>query len=117
MKWLLSLLVAFFLFISLTFSQDEHVIEFQIHPNPTNGIVNIEIRRFDPNASTYFNDMDIEVYNSTGQLILKRPYHLVSGYSSTISDSFYLTEYPSGIYLVKLNAYGKLFVSRLILLK
>jgi len=100
-----------------TFSQDEKVKEFRINPNPTNGIVNIEIKYADYSGNTHSINTDIEVYNTNGELILKKPYHSIQGGLITISDTFYLTGCSSGIYLVKLYALGYLFVARLLLIK
>jgi hypothetical protein len=110
--------LSFFLLLETsTFSQDDRVKEFKINPNPTSGIVNIEINYSTP--SGLYLDTDIEVYTLNGELITKRPISVNSPYPGlyTISDTFYLTGYSSGIYLVKINFLGTLLVSRLILIK
>ena len=108
---------AFLIFGVLIYSQDENVKEVTIYPNPTNGIVNIRwFLPFEYGRIDIYTEL--EVYTTDGQLIMKRPIYIPGGHGTAqIYDIFYLNEYSSGIYLIKLTAYGYLLVSRLSLIK
>jgi hypothetical protein len=113
----MKIFLLFILFIANGLAQDESVKEFHINPNPTSGIVNIDIRFSDPNGGAYIVHSNIEVYNSVGELILNRAIKIIGGGYGVISDTFYLTNCSSGIYFIKISALGYLFVSRLLLIK
>jgi hypothetical protein len=95
-----------------TFSQDEKVKEFQIYPNPTSGIIDINIY-FDMNDNFYSN---IEIYNSSGELVMLRPVQ-INGGGYGIHDSFNLAEYPSGIYFIRIDVHAYTLISKVILLR
>jgi len=113
----------FLIFAELIFTQDNKVHEFKISPNPTNGIVNVDVRfaDYDYTGESYNYSTLLEVYNLNGELILTRPITVYIGAYSIISDTFYLTEYSSGIYLVIIRTFsypfGDLLVSKLLLSK
>jgi hypothetical protein len=105
----------------ITSSQELGVIKLLIiNPNPTNGIVNIEIKLGMFNSSNYTFTTYIEVYTTDGQQVTKRPIELIlcSGYGfCSFYDTFYLTDCSSGIYIVRVNLPNDMLVERLLLIK
>ncbi|MAQ32353.1 MAG: hypothetical protein CMD26_06485 [Flavobacteriales bacterium] len=67
------------------------------YPNPTKGIINIEVR-------LNIDEIDqIKIINSKGQEINKSQYNIVSKYEDLTSISIDLTNYTRGQYFIQLN--------------
>lgn len=73
--------------------------KINIYPNPNNGIFTIE-KNIDENTT-------LEVYNLSGQLILQKSF---VGNTTQVN----LTNYPKGIYLVKIIADNKVTVEKIV---
>ncbi len=81
---------------------DDEIIKFQnnldilIYPNPITNVLNIDIG--------IISDVQIEIYDSSGKLIISKPV-------KTQLSSIDMSEYTSGVYLIKLN-YNDKTISR-----
>lgn len=79
---------------------------FGIHPNPTNGIFNITF-----NAVADVSNVGVRVTNITGQTVYSNVYG-VSGVE--FNEQVNITDQPSGVYFVELNADGQKLVRKLV---
>ncbi len=66
--------------------------KLQIYPNPTTGLFNIDVIGFD-------SKFQVEIFNVTGSSILNRKY---SGKTVLIN----ISNYPTGVYIVKMTING-----------
>lgn len=71
-------------------------LDYSLYPNPTNGVFNIEI------LLNSTSDVTVEVFSLTGQCMIKST-EKANGYFKKTMD---MTQYPSGIWLVKLTIDG-----------
>lgn len=76
---------------------------FKIYPNPTDGIIRISIDK------SMYGDYIIELYNNIGRLLQK-----ISIYENDNISKVDLSDYPPGIYFIKLHLKGDVFVHHLI---
>lgn len=82
-------------------SADEAVT---VYPNPSNGIVNIDLQ------GVLANNATIEVYNAMGQLVIVKNFTEASG-----KFEIDLTGNASGVYTIKLIADGEVITKRVVL--
>jgi len=75
------------------------LIKFTLFPNPTNEIFTIDIGKFE--------DATIEIYNLSGQLVLQKIF-----VDNTTQVT--LTNYPKGLYLVKIITVNKVSVEKIV---
>jgi len=73
---------------------NDQLLNINLYPNPTHGIVYIEI----PNYEN-FNNVNIYIYDLTGKLILNR------NVENSITEIDF-SKYPNGTYILKLNKNG-----------
>ncbi len=75
-----------------------------VYPNPTNGIVNIDLQGALAQTAT------LEVYNAMGQLVISKNYNEVSGkFDVDLSGN------AAGVYTIKLIANGEVVTKRVVL--
>lgn len=79
-----------------TFGEDE----INIFPNPTNGILHINLKTF--------SDVNYELYSLDGRLILKNELENINEFQIDLSSN------ESGVYFLKLNCNGALMTKRII---
>jgi hypothetical protein len=75
-----------------------------VYPNPTNGIVNIDLQGALAQTAT------VEVYNAMGQLVISKNYNEVSG-----KFDVNLNGNAAGVYTIKLIANGEVVTKRVVL--
>jgi len=87
----------------VNFEYENVINSVAIYPNPVEDIVNVQI----PGNLIVDNNCSIEIYNSTGKLLLKKKV------TSTI-NSIDLSNSPSGIYIVKLLTNQEIITKKII---
>lgn len=87
----------------VNFEFENAINSVAIYPNPVEDIVNVQI----PGNLIVDNNCSIEIYNSTGKLLLKKKV------TSTI-NSIDLSNSPSGIYIVKLLTNQEIITKKII---
>ena len=73
--------------------------EFKVYPNPTNGILHIEL-------SGYSNELNLSLYNATGKIIHS---DIISNYSldKSLKRNINLRKYGKGVYYARIVNNGK----------
>ena len=66
-----------------------------IYPNPTSGLLKVEITGFD-----FVLPSSINVYNESGKLLIQKS-------PAAVSEVIDLSEFPAGLYIMKLDLNGK----------
>jgi HYR domain/Secretion system C-terminal sorting domain len=79
--------------------------EFAVYPNPTNGLVNLELAQYDG------KNVAIQVLNSVGQQVYNLPIKEVTNQTYSVD----MLNYPTGIYLVKVSSNGIETISKKIM--
>jgi Secretion system C-terminal sorting domain len=79
--------------------------EFAVYPNPTNGLVNLDLAQYDG------KNVAVQVLNSVGQQVYNLPIKEVTNQTYSVD----LQNYPTGIYLVKITSNGVETISRKIM--
>ena len=73
--------------------------EFKVYPNPTNGILHIEL-------SGYSNELNLSLFNSTGKIIHSE---IISNYSldKSLKRNINLRKFGKGVYYARIVNNGK----------
>jgi hypothetical protein len=79
--------------------------EFAVYPNPTNGLVNIDLAQYDG------KNVAVQVLNSVGQQVYNLPIKEVTNQTYSVD----MQNYPTGIYLVKVTSNGVETITRKIM--
>ena len=79
--------------------------EFAVYPNPTNGLVNLDLAQYDG------KNVAVQVLNSVGQQVYNLPIKEVTNQTYSVD----MQNYPTGIYLVKVTSNGVETISRKIM--
>jgi hypothetical protein len=82
------------IFIPASLIENNETMDFQIYPNPTNGIINISL------VEMMRTNVEMMVYNSFGQIVRQESFNRESGKERLIID---LTGLSNGIYSVKVG--------------
>jgi hypothetical protein len=98
---------ASFSIISVGISGVEQISKFNVFPNPTNGLVNLEIVLHET------TDLKVELADINGKVLFSQNAGNVKSYNRVLN----LAEYSSGIYLVRVSAEKLNVVQRLTLTK
>ncbi len=77
----------------LAFEDIEENTGFEVYPNPTKDVINIEISGFD-------NEVDILIYNSLGQRVYSQR---VKSANSDYRQSIDFSQFESGVYVIRIN--------------
>ena len=74
-----------------------------IHPNPTNDVINIAIGNISSN-------IDIVIYNSVGQMVYFKSDTAENGYNAVIS----LSELSNGTYILQVRSDESVWINKII---
>ncbi len=92
---------------TVSISQFDYVTKLSITPNPTNGIVTIDL------ALTQHAEVGIAIYTLRGELITE----LVQSNTNQLSQQLDLSAYPSGMYFVRFAINKQVSMKKLVLQK
>lgn len=79
--------------------------EFQVYPNPNNGIFNIDVQ------TTNKTDLIIELMNIQGQIIYRNNVKGVSIYKDQVNVS----DFAKGIYFLRINTVDKVEIRKIVI--
>ncbi len=92
--------------VAIDESEIEKDLLIHIYPNPSEGIVNIELE------STDFGTMNIKVFSITGEQLY---YNRIDKSNPIFKETLNLEYLPTGSYILSAEIQGKIFTSKLIL--
>jgi hypothetical protein len=80
-------------------------VSFDIYPNPTNGLVNLNI------TGVVVADASISVVDITGRKVYGNTFHIIPG-NEPMMD---LSHLPKGLYIISANIEDKSFIKRIVI--